>query len=104
MKNVTATEFETEVLQAAEPVLVDFYTADCPPCRYLTPVLGEIAQERGSKLKIVKVDALAETELTGRFRVVTVPTLLLFRAGQCVGQRTGAGSKKALLAWLDGMS
>jgi len=104
MENITATEFETEVLHAADTVLVDFYTEGCTPCRYLTPVLEEIAQERAGKLEIVKVDTLAETELAGRFRVTSVPTLLVFRGGQCVGQRVGGTTKKALVAWLDGAS
>jgi thioredoxin 1 len=101
MKQITAAEFESEVLAAPLPVLVDFYTEQCPPCRSLHPILAEIESEKSNKLKIVKVNAADEPELAARFRVGSVPALLLFRDGQCIAQRLGSRGKKDLLAWLD---
>ena len=100
MKTITKKEFETEVLKATTLVLVDFYTNDCSPCRIIAPVLEEIERESAGKLKLVKVDAVAEQDLTLTWRVSTVPTLLLFKAGTVVGQRVGAPTKKALLQWI----
>ena len=67
----------------------------------MEPTLAEIASEQASKLKFVKVNAGEELELAASFRINSVPTLLLFRNGQCVAQRIGERSKKDLLAWLD---
>jgi len=100
MKTITSQEFETEVLQSAQPVLVDFFTETCAPCRRLVPVLEEVAREQTGRWKIVKVDAGAEPELAARFRVSAVPMLLAFHGGQCVAQRAGARDKRDLLRWL----
>jgi len=100
MKQITSAEFESEVLAAPLPVLVDFYTEKCGPCRSLQPLLMEIEGEQTGKLKIVKVDAEKEGDLAVRFGVSNVPNLFLFRNGQCVAQRLGARSKKDLLAWI----
>ena len=97
---VTTDQFDNEVLRHPGTVLVDFYTENCPPCRMLTPVLDELALENSDKLKIAKVDAAANAELAARFRVTTIPTLLLFKNGQVVGQMLGLKSKKDLLAWV----
>jgi thioredoxin 1 len=94
-------QFDAEVLQSPEPVLVDFYTDGCAPCWRLARTLEEIATERAGRLKVVKVDAGQEAELAAQFRVTTVPTLLLFRNGQCVAQRVGNADKAELEAWLD---
>lgn len=100
MKAITQAEFETEVLRSAQPVLVDFYTSGCAPCRRLAPVLEEIEREQAGHWKIVKVDAEVEQGLAVRFRVNMVPTLLAFREGRCVAQRVGQASKPHLAAWL----
>ena len=100
MKQITNAEFETEVLAATLPVLLDFYTEGCTPCRSLLPTLAEIESEQSGKLKIVKVNATEEPELATRFGIRTVPTLCLFRSGECVAQRVGQPSKKHLLAWI----
>jgi thioredoxin 1 len=101
MRQINNAQFDAEVLQSPEPVLVDFYTEECPPCRHLLPRLEEIAAERVGRLKVVKVNAGHETQLSARFRVTTVPTLMLFRNGQCVAQRIGEAGKAQLQAWLD---
>lgn len=103
MKTITGDDFETEVLQSAEPVLVDFFTEACSPCRRLAPVLEEVAQHQAGRWKIVKVDAGLNPELAARFRINSVPTLLAFRRGQCVAQRVGARDQQELLEWLAGL-
>jgi len=103
MKTITSKELEAEVLQSAQPVLVDFFTDGRGPCRQLAPVLEDMAQEQAGRWKIVKVDAGAEPELAARFRINSVPTLLAFRGGECAAQRIGAAGKKELLAWLAGV-
>jgi thioredoxin 1 len=101
MRQINNEQFDAEVLQSPEPVLVDFYTEECTPCRQLAHTLEEISAERVGRLKVVKVNAGHETELATRFRVTTVPTLLLFRNGQCVAQRVGNAGKAQLSGWLD---
>jgi thioredoxin 1 len=96
---VTTEQFEKEVINHPGTVLVDFYTEDCAPCRMLTPILNELAAENSQRIKVAKIDVAANTELAARFRVATVPTLLLFKNGQVAGQMIGLKSKKDLLAW-----
>jgi len=99
-KEVTAEQFETEVIKHPGAVLVDFYTEDCSPCRMMTPILNELAAENSGRLKVAKIDVAANAELAARFRVSAVPTLLLFKNGQVVGQMMGLRSKKDLLVWV----
>ncbi len=101
MKQIDSTKFDLEVLHSEAPVLVDFYTEQCPPCRTIAPLIEEIEKERAGSLKIVKIDAAAEPEFTASFRITSVPTLLLFRGGQRIAQLTGARGKKELQRWID---
>lgn len=103
MKQITASEFDVEVRASPLPVLVDFFTDRCEPCRRLAPALEQISQERAGKLKVVKVDAAKEVDLAVRFRVMSVPTLMVFRDGDCVAQRVGGRHKDEILAWIDGV-
>ena len=101
MKLIDSTKFEAEVMHSELPVLVDFYTEQCPPCRVISPLIEEIENERGGSLKVVKIDAAGEPEFTALFRISSVPTLLLFRGGQRIAQLTGARGKKELQRWID---
>src|SRR5439155_486580 len=94
-------KFDVEILHSGPPVLVDFYTEQCPPCRIISPLIEEIENERGGSLKVIKIDADAEPEFTASFRITSVPTLLLFRGGQRVAQLTGARGKTELQKWID---
>jgi len=100
LKSVNSSTFETEVLQAPLPVLVDFWASWCPPCRALAPTLEELANEE-SRLHIVKVSVEEEHELPERFGVRNIPTLILFKEGQEVTRIVGNRSKKALLRELE---
>ena len=102
MKQITRVEFESEVLGSKEPVLVDFYTDACPPCRMMAPVLQEMANEANGQYKVVKIDAGMELQLASSFRVNSVPAFFIFANGKCVGQTVGAKSKAHLKNWLEG--
>jgi len=99
--NATDATFESEVLNAGGPVLVDFSATWCGPCKKLEPVVHEIAAEYGARLKVVKVDVDSAPGTAARFGVLSVPTLLLFREGQVRDQYVGVLSKKALADKVD---
>ena len=101
MKQVIGTDFESEVLRSKEPVLVDFYTDSCPPCRMMAPVLQEMETESNGSYKVVKVDAGVEAALAASFGVRSVPSFFVFKNGTCVGQTLGAKSKASMKKWLD---
>jgi thioredoxin 1 len=101
MKQITGAEFKSEVLGSKEPVLVDFYTDTCPPCRAMAPVLQEMETEAAGSYKVVKVNAGTELELTTSFRVNAVPTFLIFSNGKCIGQTLGAKSKTQMKKWVE---
>jgi thioredoxin 1 len=104
MKNVTElkeNEFGTEVLQAAGPVLVDFYAPWCGPCKMLAPVLEELAAEFAGRVKIVKVNVDDAQELAARYNITGVPTLMLFRDGQATDTLVGMPPARALRQWVE---
>ena len=101
MKQVSQANFHAEVLGASQPVLVDFYTDTCAPCRAMAPVLQEMETESNGALKVVKVDAAAEAMLAAQYGVSAVPAFLLFSNGQCLGQTIGMKSKTSMKKWFD---
>ena len=101
MQQVTTAEFESLVLGSKEPVLVDFYTDTCNPCRMMTPVLQEMETESKGQFKVVKVDAATESQLAASYRVSGVPAFLIFANGKCVGQTVGAKSKSNMKRWVE---
>jgi thioredoxin 1 len=101
MKQISAAEFESQVLGSQDPVLVDFYTDDCRPCRAMAPVLQEMETEAGGQFKVVKIDAAQEVSLAASWRINAVPAFLLFSKGKCVGQTMGAKSKNSMKRWVE---
>lgn len=101
MVTLTEANFEQEVLQSPLPVLVDFWAEWCAPCRMLTPVLEELASEYNGKAKIGKVNVDDSQLLATRYGIRSIPTLLLFKGGEVVGQIVGLRSKRELKAKLD---
>jgi len=97
---VTDQSFDQEVLQSSVPVLVDFWAAWCGPCKIIAPHVDQIAAEYAGQLKVVKVDVDANIEVSGRYGVLSIPTLMVFKNGQMVEQMVGALPKPALLARL----
>ena len=96
---VTSENFESEVLNSEKPVLVDFWASWCGPCRMLSPIVDEIAEEVQT-IKIGKVNVDEQQDLAGKFGVMSIPTLILFKNGQPVNKSVGAKSKAALLDFL----
>ncbi len=93
--------FDSDVLASDLPVLVEFGATWCPPCRMLAPVLDAVAEEHASDLRVVTVDVDANPVTQARYRVMSVPTLLLFIGGKPVRQSIGFITKGRLLAFLD---
>lgn len=98
--HLTKENFEQEVLQAKEPVLVDFWASWCGPCQMVGPIVEEVAGEV-TDAKICKVDVDDQPELARQFRVMSIPTLMVFKDGQAVKREVGAKSKAELLDMLN---
>ena len=97
--NINMNNFREEVLNSDKPVLLDFWAPWCGPCRMVSPILEEIANERPD-IKVVKVNVDEEQELAMNFRVRSIPMLVVMRDGKVVSQSTGARPKAKILAML----
>ena len=92
--------FHEEVINSEKPVLVDFWASWCGPCRMVGPILDEIAAEH-PEYKVVKINIDEEPELASRYRVISIPTLLVMKDGQVVQQSVGARPKNQILAMMN---
>jgi thioredoxin 1 len=99
--DVTDQNFETEVLKDSGLVLVDFWAEWCGPCKMLTPIIEEIANEKAGSLKVVKVNVDDHQEAPSQYGVKSIPTLMLFKGGQLIGSKTGVQPKSTLVEWID---
>ena len=97
---ITKDNFQAEVLEAKETVLVDFWASWCGPCKMIGPIIDQIADER-SDVKVCKINVDDEQELAVQFKVMSIPTLMVFKDGKVVNQSLGAKPKDAILAMLD---
>ncbi|HSW35540.1 MAG TPA: thioredoxin [Candidatus Limnocylindrales bacterium] len=96
VKDIAESQFEAEVLQAALPVLVDFWASWCGPCKMLAPVLEEVAIANDSRLKVVKVNVDENPALASKYEVMGIPSMFLFKGGQIIDSFAGAMTKQAL--------
>lgn len=94
---ITLENFENEVIKSDKPVLVDFWAPWCGPCRMLSPVVDEIAEEN-SNIKVGKVNVDEQEELAMRFGIMSIPTLIVFKNGEVVKKTMGVQPKAAILA------
>ena len=95
--HINKDNFHKEVMNSEKPVLLDFFASWCGPCRMVGPILDEIAEER-EDIKVCKVDIDQQPELASRFRVMSVPTLMVMKEGKIVEQSIGARPKHQILA------
>ncbi len=94
VQDVTDQSFETDVLQASDPVLVDFWAAWCAPCRMLSPTIDQIAQDFAGRAKVVKLNVDDNRETSAKYGIRGIPTLLLFKNGELRDQVVGATSRE----------
>jgi thioredoxin 1 len=99
--HVTDTTFESEVLQSATPVLVDYWAEWCGPCKMIAPILDDVAKEYGGKLKVAKLNIDENADTPPKFGIRGIPTLMLFRNGSVEATKVGALSKAQLAAFID---
>lgn len=101
ISNISDSSFEQDVLQADQPVLVDYWAEWCGPCKMIAPVLEEIAQEYAGKVKVCKLNIDDNKETPPKYAVRGIPTLMLFKNGNVEATKVGALSKSQLAAFLD---
>ena len=101
--NLTDEDFDTQVLQASQPTLVDFWAEWCAPCRAIAPIVKELAEEYGDKIKVVKINIDESPQTPGNYGIRSIPTVLAFKDGQVVSQLTGARPKGDFKELVDGV-
>lgn len=101
VKHITDDSFEQDVLQAAEPVLVDYWAEWCGPCKMIAPVLDEVGKEYAGRLTVAKLNVDENPKTPPRYGIRGIPTLMLFKGGSVEATKVGALSKSQLAAWLD---
>jgi thioredoxin 1 len=99
---VDKSNFQQEVLDSAEPVVVDFWAEWCGPCKMIAPSLEEISAEMEGKVKVVKLNIDENPELAAQYGVRSIPTLTMFKAGEVADMKVGALPKSALSSWISG--
>jgi thioredoxin 1 len=97
---VSDTTFDTEVLKASGPVVVDFWAEWCGPCRMIAPALEEIAGSLGDKVKIVKLNVDESPATATKYGIQSIPTLMIFKNGQMASRQIGAAPKQKLEQWI----
>ncbi|MCD7756406.1 MAG: thioredoxin [Firmicutes bacterium] len=97
--NITAENFQKEVMECEKTVLLDFFATWCGPCRMVSPIIDEIAEEN-DQLQVGKIDVDAQGELAAQFHVTSIPTIVVIQNGEVINQAVGAMPKREILAML----
>lgn len=97
---VSDASFDSEVLKASGPVVVDFWAEWCGPCRMIAPALDEIATAMGDKIKIVKLNVDENPAVASKYGVMSIPTLMIFKNGEMASRQVGAAPKAKLQQWI----
>jgi thioredoxin 1 len=97
---VSDATFESEVLKATGPVVVDFWAEWCGPCRMIAPALEEIASSLGEKVKIVKLNVDENPQVAAKYNIQSIPTLMIFKNGNMSSRQIGAAPKQKLEQWI----
>lgn len=98
---ITKENFQKDILDAAEPALIDYWAPWCSPCRMIAPIVDEVAQEYDGKIKVGKVNVDENREIAQEFGVMSIPTLIVFKGGKAVDRVVGFKPKNELKALLD---
>jgi thioredoxin 1 len=101
MKNVTDTSFESDVLKAEGPVLVDFWAEWCGPCKQIAPALEDLSKDLGAKVTVAKINIDHNPQTPGKYGVRGIPTLMIFKNGQVAATKVGALPKSKLYEWVE---
>ncbi|AVO51184.1 thiol reductase thioredoxin [Melaminivora suipulveris] len=101
IKQLSDASFDTEVLKASTPVLVDYWAEWCGPCKMIAPILDEVASAYQGRLTVAKMNVDDNREVPAKFGIRGIPTLMLFKNGQLVATKVGALSKAQLTAFID---
>lgn len=102
IKHVTDATFEADVLQSAQPILVDYWAEWCGPCKMIAPILDEVSTSYEGRLQIAKMNVDENRDIPAKFGIRGIPTLMLFKDGQLAATKVGALSKAQLTAFIDG--
>jgi thioredoxin 1 len=103
IQEVTTTTWEAEVLNSSGLVMIDFWAVWCGPCRMIAPTVEELAKEYAGKVKVVKLNTDENPDIASRYKIMGIPTLMFFKAGQKVDQIVGAVAKSQLKSKLDAL-
>lgn len=95
---VSTSSFDSEVLQSEVPVLVDFWAVWCGPCRLISPAVDAVAEQFAGKAKVYKLNVDESPEIASRYGVMSIPTLIIFKAGQKVGELVGGQNTQQTIA------
>ena len=101
VKHVSDASFDADVLQSAQPVLVDYWAEWCGPCKMIAPILDEVAKDYGQRLTVAKMNVDENRDVPARFGIRGIPTLMIFKGGQLAATKVGALSKPQLTAFID---
>lgn len=93
--------FEEEVIKSTKPVLVDFFATWCGPCKMVSPILEQIGEEMGDKVKVCKIDIDQSTEIASKYGVMSIPTFIMFKDGKEVAKNVGAMPKAGIEGFIN---